>query len=93
MNQQTKQILSKYIDLIDGFVSGFVTASEFENRYLKMFKNETYHFEETIFFKLDELFAVADAYCPDETIRDAFDTSEEQLLETAKNVSSFLKHF
>lgn len=68
-----------YVELLEEFVGSFVSALEFERRYLRLFKNEERVLPESLFRVLDGLFADVDAFCPDSELRDEHDLSEEQL--------------
>lgn len=76
--------LKKYISVITDFTSRKITVDEFEKKYLKMVKEETFIFEDKIFKVLGTLFSDVDAYCGDIDIRDEDDIDENQLLESAK---------
>ena len=76
--------IDKYIVLITQFVSGEITASQFEASYLEMFKNETETLPEDIFNVLNSLFSDVDAYCGDSDLREDGDLTEEELLACAK---------
>ena len=76
--------LEKYILLINEFVNGEITASQFESSYLKMFKNERDPLTEKAFNTLNNLFLDVDACCDDPSLRDNEDINEEKLLESAK---------
>ena len=58
-------VLTKYKMLIYRFINREISASEFESRYLKMFKNETEIFGEHVFDILEDLFTSADGYVAD----------------------------
>jgi hypothetical protein len=56
--------IERYIRLIEAFLNKKVIAAEFELQYLKMFKNETHQFSESVFLTLDRLFSDVDSYSP-----------------------------
>lgn len=76
--------LEKYILLINNFVLGEITASQFEVSFLKMFKNEKSQLPKKNYQVLNDLFLDVEAYCNDPTLRDEEDLSEEELLNSAK---------
>lgn len=76
--------IEKYILLITQFVTGEITAPQFEVLYLNMFKNELEIFSEKNYALLNELFFNVDAYCSDPSLRDENDLSDQELLERAK---------
>jgi hypothetical protein len=71
--------VSKYIDLIERFVSGAIDAPTFESTYLTMFKNESARLPDTAFTVLDQLFGDVDAFCGDPALRGEADLDEEAL--------------
>ena len=79
-----KKNLYPYIELIRSFLSGKITANDFQLKYLNLFKKDNTHFEENEFMILDQLFAWVDAYCEDSELRDKNDCDEETLLIEAK---------
>jgi len=76
--------IEKYILLITQFVTGELTASQFEVSYLDMFKNESETLPEKTYAALNELFLDVDAYCSDPALRDEEDLDDQELLERAK---------
>ena len=72
-------VVSKYVDLIERFVSGAIDASTFESAYLSMFKNESARLPDLAFSVLDELFADVDAFCADANLREESDLDENAL--------------
>lgn len=77
-------VLENYISLITKFVSGEITASQFEELYLEMFKNESEILPEETFYILNELFLDVDAYCNDLLLRGEDDLGDSELLQSAK---------
>lgn len=71
--------VSKYVELIERFVSGAMDATAFESAYLKMFKNESARLPNTAFTVLDELFGDVDAFCADPVLRGESDLDEDTL--------------
>ena len=76
--------IGPYLEMISDFVSGRISASEFEIAYLERFKNESSILPEQAFLILDGLFADVDAYCADPELRDADELDEEQLRDRCK---------
>ncbi|WP_110661602.1 colicin immunity domain-containing protein [Salinicola socius] len=74
----------KYILLITQFVTGKLTAPQFEVGYLDIFKNESEMLPQTSYDALNELFLDVDAYCNDPGLRDEEDLDDCELLESAK---------
>jgi hypothetical protein len=70
-----------YIDLIRAFVEHCITASEFDARYLALFKAVIRRFaDEEVFETLNGLFADVDAYVADPALRDSEEgLNDEQL--------------
>lgn len=83
--------IEKYILLITQFVTGEITASQFEGRYLEMFKNESDQFPEHVYDVLNKLFSDVDTYCDDPDLRDEEDLDDEALLVCAKEALESLK--
>lgn len=77
--------IEQYILLITRFVAGEITASQFESRYLEMFKNEADQFPEHAYDALNKLFSDVDCYCSDPHLRDDEDLNDEELLGSAKH--------
>jgi hypothetical protein len=75
---------SDYTTLIAAFVHGDISASEFEQRYLRMFKNETRVIPGELYIVLNELFTDVDAFCGNPMLRGRDDLDEAQLRERAK---------
>ncbi len=73
-------LLEHYISLITQFVSGEITASQFEASYLEM----TRELPEDAYDVLNDLFSNVDAYCGDPELRDDDDLDDEELLNSAK---------
>ena len=85
MEQRTRGGLSRYLALIDDFISGRVDGPEFEGRYLSTFKTEDRILGSPIFDILNELFIDVDSYVADPDLRTGpEDLSEEQLRERAR---------
>ncbi|MEM9859820.1 MAG: colicin immunity domain-containing protein, partial [Bacteroidota bacterium] len=89
MRAINKHILDKYISIIKKFTDGEMKASDFERRYIEMFKSEV-ELQGRLFDVLNQLFSDVDAYCGNPEIanynkEDPFhDIDENELLSQAK---------
>lgn len=84
--------ISAYLDLLDRFIQGTTTATEFETSFLSMVKTEPRILGEPVFPILEALFEEADAYveCPE--LRDSDDDiDDEQLLACAVRTREALR--
>lgn len=77
-------LIAKFIVLIQTFVDGKISASQFEASYLELFKNEWRALSESAYEVLNDLFLDVDAYCAAASLRDAGDLDDRELLERAK---------
>ncbi len=57
--------MDKYIKLLEEFAGNNITADEFEQRFLQLFKSDNNLQPGREFKILDKLFADVDAYCSD----------------------------
>lgn len=73
-----------YILLITQFVTGEISASQFEIAYLDMFKSENDELPEYVYNALNNLFSSVDAYCGDSELRDDEDLDDGELVAKAK---------
>lgn len=71
--------IEEYLSLIWAFVSGSLTASEFEGMYLELFKSDECIRDEAIFLVLDRLFSDVDVFCADSSIRGPDDLDDNGL--------------
>lgn len=85
--------LDKYISLLNQFVSGAITAPEFEMSYLGMFKHDETNFPRSTWRILFDMFADTDAYCADPDLRDEDDLDEKQLLASAQRALDILRRY
>lgn len=82
--------LEKYVNIISDFISGKVTVAQFEELFLRTFKNENKNLDIEIYDILNKLFSDIDAYCGDPGIAnynksDPFhDIDEKELLNNAQ---------
>jgi Bacterial self-protective colicin-like immunity len=65
------RMLERYRDLIRRFVTGDISADEFETDYLARFKDDPNQVIGEEFDILDELFADVDDYVSDPTLRES----------------------
>lgn len=84
--------MDKYIILLKSFVDSKITADEFEQRFIQLFKGDCNLQPGREFKILDKLFADIDAYCSDpDLIEDPrFDIDGVQLQVSAKETLSML---
>ena len=73
--------IRKYLDLMDAMLSGDMTATEFESRYLRTYKEDDALRPYEVFTTLDGLFADVDAFVADPALREEGDFDEDQLRE------------
>jgi len=71
--------VAAYVDLIRLFLARVLSASEFEQQYLALFKGDSEPKAEPLFLILDRLFADVDAFCEQPWLRDEDDIGEEEL--------------
>ncbi len=78
--------MEKYIKLLQSFADRKISADEFEQRFLQLFKGDNNLQPAREFQILDKLFADVDAYCSDpDLIEDPrFDIGEVQLQVSAQ---------
>ncbi len=86
------QALSDYLELIEQFVDGRITAERFEAVFLPKFKTETTHLPDDVFNILDGLFGDVDDYVSDPGLRaEAGGLDDEQLRTCARNAYNELR--
>ena len=68
-NTATERMAAKYRDLIADFVSGRVSAQNFESAYLQVFKNDKDQVPSREFDVLEKLFFGIDDYIADPELR------------------------
>ena len=71
--------LTPYRNLLSSFVIGKISATDLENQYFSLYKNDTTLFPDEEFFILDKLFGDIDAFVADPDLRDENDLDEEGL--------------
>ena len=65
------------------FLANKIDATDFEQRYFSMFKNDT-SWTESEYENLNYLFGELDAFCADPELRSENDIDEDQLREATK---------
>jgi len=79
--------IPNYIDLINSFTSGNISANEFEKKYLELFKNDEKLIDcsDEVYEVLDTLFYAVDSYCSDPDLQNQLVDSlnSHQLLDAA----------
>lgn len=73
-----------YIDLLKKLGLKEISVTDFEKKYLDLYKNDATDWTETEFTILDELFGAVDAFCADASLRSEGDLDENQLYEAGK---------
>lgn len=79
--------IKKCKKLLDDFISGRISASEFEKEYMALWiywRDNKITGVGVVEEVLDTLFSDCDVYCPDPKLRDKNDIDDKQLLEFAK---------
>jgi len=79
-----KKDIQSYITLLHEFLSGQITAKEFETKYLHQFKEDNRHFPGEIFTILNRLFTDCDAFNANPALRGSNDLDEQQLLASCR---------
>ncbi|WP_237165540.1 colicin immunity domain-containing protein [Mycolicibacterium obuense] len=84
--------ITPYVDLIDRFLQGSVSAPDFQLTYLRMVKNERRILGGRVFPVLQELFEDADRYVADSRLRTgAEDLDDDGLMSCAARARSALR--
>lgn len=84
-------MIYKYIELITKFIDNTISAEEFEQSFLEMFKAEREILSEKDYTALDSLFGDVDMYCSDEELFEKGDLTESDLRKSAKQTLEILK--
>ncbi len=85
--------IAPYLCLLRSFLCGEIGASEFEDLYLRTFKNDPASRPREVFLVLDRLFGDVDAFVADDDLRDEEDLDEAGLLAAAGRALSDLERF
>ncbi|MDL5057010.1 colicin immunity domain-containing protein [Geitlerinema calcuttense] len=81
-----------YIQLLKDFVDRHISSSEFESKFLELFKKEVSFNSEEEFKILDKLFGDVDSYCSDMSLFDPeFDIDETNLRLSAQETLTALE--
>ena len=83
--------LSEYIELIKLFANRALSASEFEQRYLRMFKEDSTIRPEVEYEVLNGLFSDVDAFSAESELRSKDGLNEEQLRSAAESALATLR--
>jgi hypothetical protein len=84
--------ISEYIKLIESYISGRISPTEFEYKYLKLFKEEKRIPTPAIYEVLNKLFTDVDAFTSDPTLRNQSSIDEKELLRCANQAYQQLKN-
>lgn len=76
----------KYLSLIEQFLNKQLSAAQFSEQFMRMYKQDTEPQQEPFARYLDMLFAASDSYCENPEWRDAYDLDEAQLWERVAEV-------
>jgi Bacterial self-protective colicin-like immunity len=72
-------VLAKYKSLIYSFINHEISAPDFEDSYLRVFKAETESFGQEVFDILQQLFRKVDGYVADPELREELLRSNPEL--------------
>jgi hypothetical protein len=86
-----KPTLLPYEILINAFVQGDLSATEFEAEYLKLFEYDNTDLEEEDYNILNTLFWAVDQFCANPKLREEEDLDENQLKTAAQEALTALK--
>ena len=75
-----KYEFKEYFNVMESFQTGKIDASDFEGRFLDLFKREQRVFPEKVFNILNKLFSDVDCFVSDPQLRSLTDFNEAQLL-------------
>jgi hypothetical protein len=84
MIQDNAKYIQPYIDLVESFINGQISARQFEKSFLEKFKNNSSQFDETEYKILNNVFYDVEDFCADPTIRGEGDLDEQQLKTKSK---------
>lgn len=92
----TSENFKKLLGLIDSFIAGYISPSEFEKKYIAAWRSyrdfddfSKIHENYKIYF--DRVFTTLDVYCPDPELRDENDLDDEGLLSEVINLRNSFK--
>ena len=75
----TAEDAERYATLAQSFVDGEISAVQFEDSYLTLFRNEAKYIPEEFATPINEIFYDVDAYVADPALREDGDLDENQL--------------
>lgn len=73
-----------YLEIMESFQSGRISAIEFESEYLDLFKADDRQFPDNVFNILNQLFSDVDMFVSDPEIRGPGDLDQNQLLKCSR---------
>jgi hypothetical protein len=90
LTRQVATAIKPYLELLQQFVAGDVSADEFEERYLPTYLGDESDHPYDVFLIIDRFFAEVDAYVGEERLRDpaSGDLGPEELRERARELLS-----
>ena len=83
--------LNSYIELLHLFLNGQISAVDFEQRFLALYRDDKTMRPDNEFSILDQLFGDVDAFCADDSLREIGDLNEVQLRERSSVALKALK--
>lgn len=75
----TAEDAERYVTLARAFVNSEISAAEFEDAYLTLFRNETKYIPKEFAGPINEIFYDVDAYVADPDLREDGDLDDKQL--------------
>lgn len=78
MDKTTQNAIDRHLAVLDLFSAGEISASDFEDRYLRLFEDDPEIYKNQLFNVLDKLFADVDSFCADPGLRDEQDIDEHE---------------
>jgi len=81
----SKRNLTKLLELIETFISGNMSASEFEGNYINIWRSyrdfdNISEVDDNTQIYVDRIFTTLDVYCSDPELRDEGDLDDDKLL-------------
>lgn len=86
-------LITKYIILLTKYTDEDISASQFETKFLEMFKNELCVLPKEVYEILNYLFLDVDSYCSDLDLRDDNDLDDLALMFSAEEALQKLSSF
>lgn len=78
------------LSCVKAFLAHRLSAPQFSADFIQRYKQDSESSEEPAARFFDAVFAACDAYCEDESLRDAYDFDEKQLYERVQALYSAL---